>query len=245
MEASRPVSVVIASFEDLVARGLRALLEEDAHLEVLAAGVPHDDLDAVLGTHEPRVAIINFGSLANANEVRVLHQAHPQTRLLILANRPSPSECNQMLAFGATACLSKETQARDVLNAVHLASRGLHVLPRTAREFAATAPPGPDLLTPREADVLELLQRGSSNAEIAAALQVGVETVRTHARNIYRKLGVRTRRDLANLAAPAERTLNLWIVADNLRKGAATNAVQLAELLHERGLIGAGARGAA
>jgi aspartate-semialdehyde dehydrogenase len=42
----------------------------------------------------------------------------------------------------------------------------------------------------------------------------------------------------------AENTLNLWIVGDNLRKGAATNAVQLAELLHERGLIGAGARAA-
>ena len=42
-----------------------------------------------------------------------------------------------------------------------------------------------------------------------------------------------------------DRTLNLWVVSDNLRKGAATNAVQVAELLHERGLIGAGARTAA
>ena len=55
---------------------------------------------------------------------------------------------------------------------------------------------GPELLTPREADVLDLLQRGRSNAEIAANLHVSVETVRTHARHIYRKLGVRTRREL-------------------------------------------------
>jgi len=65
-------------------------------------------------------------------EVRDLAGAHPATRLVVLANRPSPAECNQMLAFGATACLSKETQARDVLSAIHLASRGLHVLPRSA-----------------------------------------------------------------------------------------------------------------
>ena len=52
------------------------------------------------------------------------------------------------------------------------------------------------MLTPREADVLELLQSGRSNAEIAQALHVGIETVRTHARRIYRKLGVRTRREL-------------------------------------------------
>ena len=107
-----------------------------------------------------------------------------------------------MLAFGATACLSKETQARDILNAIHLASRGLHVLPKTAREFGLTHPPGPELLTPREADVLELLQQGRSNAQIAMELNVGVETVRTHARNIYRKLGVKTRRELATLGAP-------------------------------------------
>ena len=139
--------------------------------------------------------------MRSPNDVRALHALHPETRLLVLANRPSPSECNQMLAFGATACLSKETQARDILNAIHLASRGLHVLPKTAREFGMSRMPGPELLTPREADVLELLQQGRSNAEIAAALHVGIETVRTHARSIYRKLGVRSRRDLANLSA--------------------------------------------
>jgi DNA-binding NarL/FixJ family response regulator len=100
-----------------------------------------------------------------------------------------------MLAFGATACLSKETQGRDILNAIHLASRGLHVLPRTD----AAEPLGPALLTPREAHVLEHLQAGRSNAEIALALSVSVETIRTHRRNIYRKLGVRTRRELASL----------------------------------------------
>ena len=130
-----------------------------------------------------------------------MHNDFPATRLVVLANHPSPAECNQMLAFGATACLSKDTQARDILNAVHLASRGLHVLPKTAAEFGMTELPGPELLTPREADVLELLQAGRTNAQIAAELHVGVETVRTHARNIYRKLGVKTRRELASLSA--------------------------------------------
>ena len=51
----------------------------------------------------------------------------------------------------------------------------------------------------REANVLEHLRAGRSNAEIALALSVSVETIRTHRRNIYRKLGVRTRRELASL----------------------------------------------
>src|SRR3954451_3256349 len=198
METRDPVTIVIGRFEDLIARGLRSLLTEDDNIELTVADVELEALDAVLTEHAPRVAIINFGSLRTPVEVNRLHLAHPETRLLVLATRPTPSECNQMLAFGATACLSKETEARDILNAIHLASRGLHVLPRTTTTAAPEAL-GPELLTPREADVLEHLQAGRSNAEIALALSVSVETIRTHRRNIYRKLGVRTRRELASL----------------------------------------------
>jgi DNA-binding NarL/FixJ family response regulator len=198
MDTRELITMVIGRFEDLVGRGLRSLIAEDANIELLASDVELHALDATLGEYAPKVAIINFGSLRTPVEVNRLHNQHPETRLLVLANRPTPSECNQMLAFGATACLSKETQARDILNAIHLASRGLHVLPRTSTDFAPE-PLGPELLTPREADVLEHLQAGRSNAEIALALSVSVETVRTHRRNIYRKLGVRTRRELASL----------------------------------------------
>jgi DNA-binding NarL/FixJ family response regulator len=201
MEARKPVRLAVAQFEDLVARGLRALVAEDVNVKLIADEVPHEQMEKLVAREAPDVALLNFGSLRSPNDVRALHSLHPETRLVVLANRPSPSECNQMLAFGATACLSKETQARDILSAIHLASRGLHVLPKTAKEFGMTRMPGPELLTPREADVLELLQQGRSNAEIAMALSVGIETVRTHARSIYRKLGVRTRRDLANLSA--------------------------------------------
>jgi DNA-binding NarL/FixJ family response regulator len=199
MSVRSPVTVATARFEDLVGRGLRALVEEDRNLALVAWDVPHERIDATIATHRPQVALLNFGSLHSPLDVRELTGAHPGTRLIVLANRPSPAECNQMLAFGATACLSKETEARDVLSAIHLASRGLQLLPRSAGELSPPPATGPELLTPREADVLELLQRGRSNAEIAAQLHVGVETVRTHARSIYRKLGVGSRRELARL----------------------------------------------
>jgi len=196
---SAQVGVVVARFEDLVDRGLQTLIEEDDHIELRARSVPHEQLPAAIAAHRPQVALLNYGSLRTPLEVRELVATHPDTHLIVLANRPSPAECNQMLAFGATACLSKETQARDVLSAIHLASRGLQVLRRTEAGALDDAPSrsGPELLTPREAAVLELLQSGRSNGEIAAQLHIGVETVRTHARSIYRKLGVRSRRELA------------------------------------------------
>jgi DNA-binding NarL/FixJ family response regulator len=193
MASHTPVSVVLSSFEDIVSLGLQRLIDEDPNLRLLASGVTPDTLTDSLNRHSPRVAILNYGSLTSPTRLRDLSQEFPDTRLVVLANRPTPGECRQMLAFGATACLAKNTEARDVLHAIHLASRGLTVLPPATLDGPQT---GPDLLTPREADVLELLQGGRSNAEIAQALHVSIETVRTHVRRIYRKLGVRTRREL-------------------------------------------------
>jgi DNA-binding NarL/FixJ family response regulator len=189
-----PVSVAVAQFEDIVARGLRALIDEDENLQLVADGVAHERLAGTLAATKPRVAILNFGSLASAAELRAIHREFPSTRLLVLSNRPTPTECRQMLAFGATACLAKSTEARDVLHAIHLASRGLHVLPPAVVDAPPAA--GPEALTPREAEVLELLNQGRSNGEIAQALHIGIETVRTHAKRIFRKLGVRNRREL-------------------------------------------------
>lgn len=196
MVSRAPITVAVARFEDLIGRGLRALIAEDESLELVAVDVPHEELPSALARHAPRVVILNFGSLRSAGEIRELHHAHPGTHLVVLGNRPTPAESSQLLAFGATACLAKTTEARDVLTAIHLASRGMHVLPTTPPSRDGDTIAGPELLTPREADVLDLLQRGRSNAEIAASLHVSVETVRTHARHIYRKLGVRTRREL-------------------------------------------------
>jgi DNA-binding NarL/FixJ family response regulator len=196
MQDRAPVTVAVTRFEDLVRAGLRALIEEDPNLEIVAENLEPDGLAEALHAHDPRVTILNFGTLSSAADVHRLHVACPRTRLLVLSNRPTPPESNQLLAFGATACLAKDVEARDILNAIHLASRGLHVLPRSGA-VGASYSSGPEVLTAREADVLDHLRHGSSNAEIAAALCVSVETVRTHARAVFRKLGVRSRRELA------------------------------------------------
>jgi DNA-binding NarL/FixJ family response regulator len=189
-----PVPVLLTRFEDLVARGLRALIDEQPSLDLVAYDIPHGALMAALERHRPEVAIVDFAALKSTAEVRAVRSAFPETRLLVLTSRPTASESRQLLAFGATACLPKSAQARDIVHAIHLASRGLQVLPAVAGEPRYTQ--GPEPLTAREAEVLELLHAGRTNAQIAATLQVSVETVRTHARHLYRKLGVRSRREL-------------------------------------------------
>jgi DNA-binding NarL/FixJ family response regulator len=200
MHASQPISVVVARFEDLLACGLRGVIQSDASLEIVAQDVEPRRLGVVLRAQRPRVAILDVDALAKLAEVRRLTQQYPDTRLVLLATQPTTAECSQALAFGASAYLGRNTQARDVLTAIHLASRGLQLIPRPTPDPGGLPSPGSHLLTQREAEVLPLLQGGRSNAQIALALQVGVETIRTHARNIYRKLGVSSRRELATLS---------------------------------------------
>jgi len=203
MPPQPPVTVVLARFDDLLARGLRELIEDDPSLTILAAGVEYRRIPVVRRAHHPAVAILDVGALDKLAEVRELSARYPDTRLVLLATDPSKEECAQLVAFGASACLGTNTQSRDVLNAIHLASRGLQVVPRAASERSGGSSGAGHLLTGREAEVLPLLQQGRSNAQIALTLQVGVETVRTHARNIYRKLGVSSRRELAAAPVPA------------------------------------------
>lgn len=201
MPASSPTTVAIARFEDLLALGLRALLADDPNVSIVAQDIAYDRISVVLRAHRPQVLILDAGALRDLAEVRDLSIQHPNTRLVLLGDAVTTAESAQLLAFGASACLAKDTQVRDVRNAIHLAARGLQVMPRgTVGE--GTVDVRDSLLTEREGDVLALLREGRSNAQIALALQIGIETVRTHARSIYRKLGVASRRALLALPQP-------------------------------------------
>jgi DNA-binding NarL/FixJ family response regulator len=203
MSASEPITLVVAHFEDLLARGLRVVIDSDPMLEVVAGDVAPERLDVVLRAHRPRAAILNVDAFGKLARVRDLSRQHPKTRLVLVATQPTMTTCAQLLAFGASACLGRDAQARDVLTAIHLASRGLQLTPSPNGEPTVLPVAGAQLLTQREAEILPMLQQGSSNAQIAWTLQVGVETIRTHARNIYRKLGVASRRELATQPARA------------------------------------------
>jgi two-component system nitrate/nitrite response regulator NarL len=199
-----PTTLILARFDDIFAKGLRELIDSDPSLSVVASDVEQTRISVVLRAHAPDIAILDVRALSKLSEIRRLRVRHPATRFVLFAHEPSATECAALLAFGASACLARDTQSRDILNAIHLASRGLQVIPgglHSARDGASATG---DLLTEREAEILPLLQQRLSNAQIAALLQVGIETVRTHARNIYRKLGVSSRRELTPTPPPAK-----------------------------------------
>jgi DNA-binding NarL/FixJ family response regulator len=197
MHTHSPITVAIARFDDLLALGLQTALEADPSVSIVARDVAPARVANMVRVHRPRVLILDIGSLRDYGEVREITTEYPETRLVLLGQGVSAVESAQLLAFGASACLSANTQVRDLCHAIHLASRGLQLqLIPMSPSVQCTEP----LLTAREGEVLSLLREHRSNAQIALALGIGVETVRSHARHIYRKLGVSSRRALLAVA---------------------------------------------
>ena len=194
MDAHSPITVAITRFPDLLALGLRAALADDPSVSVVAHDIELSRIGVVLQAHRPGVLIVDADELIDLGMVRDLTVEHPGTLLMLLGDGLSPLERSQLLALGADVCLDKGTQARDVRSAIHLVTRGLQLMTRAPTGGPAHGTRA--VLTQRESDVLLLLRENRSNAQIALALQIGVETVRTHARSVYRKLGVPSRRAL-------------------------------------------------
>jgi DNA-binding NarL/FixJ family response regulator len=195
-------TVVVSRFEDLVGIGLAVVIGEDPDLDLVARDVPLSGLESVMAKNSPDVVLLNFSALSGPADLLALHQRLPEVRILVLANRPSATECTQMLTFGATGCLSKDTEARDVVSAIHLASRGMHVLPRSAAAGGGVDQLGMEgsELTAREAEVLELVGEGLTNRQIAERLFISPKTAGLHVSNILGKLRVANRTQAAEVA---------------------------------------------
>ena len=194
MDPLSPITVGLSRFEDLVALGLHSALAADPSVSIVAHDIAPARIEVMLRARRPRVLVLDVAGLRDLAQVREFSIAHPATRLVLLGQGLSNADSAQLLAFGASAYLSKSTQTRDLLNAIHLASRGMQLQLMPVGETAEAH--RDSLLTSREGDVLPLLRQDRSNAEIALELQISIETVRSHARNIYRKLGVTSRRAL-------------------------------------------------
>jgi DNA-binding NarL/FixJ family response regulator len=199
------IIVVLGQFGSIVSRGICQILDDDGGFCLAAIDLDAAALEQALVRQAPNVAILDEASVLGPSLLLRLRAARPGIGLLVFAHRPTRSCGLRLLGFGATVCLSKDASGPEVLSAIRLAADGKHVFASTSDGSASVTRAGGLIsLTLCERGVLELLSRGRSNAQIALALHVSIETVRTHAKHVYRKLGVSARGELLGIELPEQ-----------------------------------------
>jgi DNA-binding NarL/FixJ family response regulator len=210
------IRVVVADDQVLVRSGFTMLLSGEPDLEVVGEASNGAEAIALAAAEHPDVMLmdIRMPVLDGLEATRRItsDDSLASTRVVILTTFDLDEYVHEALRAGASGFLLKDTLPVDLLTAVRVVAAGdALIAPRITRrlieEFArlpepaaAGTNPSLDQLTDREREVLELVARGRSNAEIAAALYVSHATVKTHVSRLLMKLAARDRAQLVMVA---------------------------------------------
>jgi DNA-binding NarL/FixJ family response regulator len=199
------VRVLIADDQSLVRAGFRLVLENHDDIEVV--GEASNGHEALHGTArlDPEVVLMDIrmpelDGIAATREITARHAA----RVLVLTTYDLDEYVYDALQAGASGFLLKDTPPEQLVAGIRAVAGGEALLAPTVtrrliEEFARigpaqrTRPAALDDLTPRETEVLRLLARGMSNAEIAESLVLSDTTIKTHVTHVLGKLGLRDR----------------------------------------------------
>jgi len=209
------IRVLIADDEAMVRAGLRLILERHSDLEVVGEAV--DGAEAVEAARrcQPDIVLmdVRMPRLDGIEATRrLIANAGGSIRVLVLTTFDLDEYVFKALRVGASGFMLKESSPEELVAAVRLVAAGNALLaPARTRQlinqYVLRAPeetvPLLSTLTSREREVLKLLARGLSNAQIAATLGVGETTVRTHVAHVLSKLEVSTRVQAVVLAYEA------------------------------------------
>ncbi|MFH9552703.1 response regulator [Streptomyces sp. NPDC017435] len=203
-----PLTVLLVDDEPLVRVGLRAVLEAQPDIEVVGEAGDGAAVIPLVRQLRPDVVVMDVRMpLMDGIEATrtVLRTVPDPPKIVVVTTFENDEYVYGALRAGADGFLLKRARPAEIVHAVRLVAEGDSLLfPAAVRQLAVahgrdTAPPRPGSamerasLTEREGEVLRLVAQGLSNAEIAARLMVGTETVKSHVSSVLAKLGARDR----------------------------------------------------
>ncbi|MGW5261328.1 response regulator transcription factor [Microbispora sp. NPDC004025] len=213
--------VLVVDDQAVVRDGLVLLLGLLPEIEVVGSAADGEAALRLVADERPDVVLMDLRMprMDGVEATRRIRTGFPDTQVVVLTTYTDDESVFAALRAGARGFLTKSADAEEIARAVTTVMNGDAQLdpgvqrrllntvtappPETPGPAAAPAPPPPDGLTPREAEVLRLIARGLSNAEIAATLFIGEATVKTHINNLFAKARLR---DRAQAVAYAYRT---------------------------------------
>jgi DNA-binding NarL/FixJ family response regulator len=216
------IRVLVVDDQAVVRAGVAMLLTAAGGFEIAGEAANGREAVELAARLRPDVVLMDLRMplVDGIAATRRIVDAQPSTRVLVLTTFADDADLFGALGAGAIGYLVKDGPPEEMIDAVRRAARGeprlapsvlSRIVARAVEAHAAASAPPAHPLTPRETEVLALVGAGLSNAEIGAALHLGVTTVKTHVSAAMEKLGLRNR---VQAAVTAHR---LGVVDDQFR----------------------------
>lgn len=197
-----PIRILLADDHTVVRDGLRALLEKQPDMCVVAEAADGRESIRLAEEQTPDVVIMDIAmpSLNGIEATRRILASNPETAVVILSMHQDESYVLRSLKAGAKGYLLKDSLRGDIIDAIRSVARGRSFLTRKVSRMLQEdyvrqlenrgLDDSYDLLTDREREILQLAAEGKSNKEIAGVLNISSTTVETHRAHILQKLGL-------------------------------------------------------
>ena len=184
------ITVLLADDHSLVRKGFRRMLEDEPDIEVLGEASNGREAVELVAKLSPNVLVMDFSmpELDGAQATREIRKTNLETRILILSMYSNENYFRNALEAGANGYLLKNAIDVELPEAIRALAAG--------KRFISAALQNPpedetfDKLTPREKEVLTMIAEGKSNKEIAALLNLSVNTVAVHRANLMDALNI-------------------------------------------------------
>ncbi len=207
----KPLRIIIADDHGLVRQGVKAVIESQRSWELCGEADNGRTAVELARKHKPEIAVldITMPELNGLDVTRQIKIASPKTKVLILTMHDSEALADEVLLAGARGYLLKSDAAELLPKAIETLVAGKNFLTPKMTGNDVHKPVTTDSsdeivprfrLTPRERQIVQLLAEGKANKEVAHALEISLDTVETHRKNILNKLHLRSTADLVRYA---------------------------------------------
>lgn len=194
-----PIRILLADDHPPLRAGLAAILNGQPDFTVVAEAGSGFEAMAFAEPVDVYILDLRMPDGDGIATIKGLIGRDPSSRVLVLTTYDNEEDIFQALEAGARGYLLKDTTKEELIEAVRQVHLGERYLPQAVAARLADRLIRPSL-TPRELDVLRLVSRGRSNKEMASAMFVSEETVKTHMKALFQKLGVHDRAEAVSVS---------------------------------------------
>lgn len=194
------VKIVLADDHPVITEGLAGYLQQFPEMEVVGSFADGNSMLEFLKSHQVDVVVadINMPGKDGIMCTRQIKTLYPETKVIILTMYNDRTFLNALINAGADGCLLKSKSTKEIIEAIRRVIENKSYFDTTSHFVNPKTHESP--LSEREIAILRLLIQNINTNEIAERLFISVHTVKTHVKNIYKKIGVRNHHDLAEYA---------------------------------------------